>query len=54
VVGTASGDEISALFGSFAIGFWGYAAIVLQIALIAAITAGTSRRVVTHTLSIVA
>jgi cell division transport system permease protein len=54
VVGTASGDEISALFGSFAIGFWGYAAIVLQIALIAAITAGTSRRVVTHTLSMVA
>jgi cell division transport system permease protein len=54
VVGTASGDEISALFGSFSIGFWGYAAICFQIALIAAITAVTSRRVVTHTLSMVA
>lgn len=54
VVGTASGDEVSALFGSFSIGFWGYVAILFQIALIAAITAGTSRRVVTHTLSMVA
>jgi cell division transport system permease protein len=54
IVGTASGDEISALFGSFSIGFFGYMAIAVQIAVIAAITAGTSRRVVTHTLTMVA
>ena len=54
IVGTATGDEVSALFGSFSIGFFGYVAIAVQIALIAAITAGTSRRVVTHTLSMVA
>lgn len=53
MVGTASGDEVSALFGSFSIGFWGYVAIIFQIALIAGITAGTSRRVVTRTLAAV-
>jgi cell division transport system permease protein len=54
IVGTATGDEVSALFGSFSIGFFGYVAIAIQVVLIAAITAATSRRVVTHTLSMVA
>jgi cell division transport system permease protein len=54
MVGTASGDEVSALFGSFAIGLTGYFVMALQIAVIAAITAGTSRRVVANTLSAVA
>lgn len=53
LVGTASGDEMSALFGSFSIGWTGYTVMALQIALIAAITAGTSRRVVTQTLAAV-
>jgi cell division transport system permease protein len=53
LVGTASGDEVSALFGSFSIGFWGYVIMALQIAAIAAITAFTSRRVVAHTLTAV-
>ena len=53
IVGTASGDEVSALFGSFSIGFAGYFVMVLQIAVIAAITAGTSRRVVANTLAAV-
>jgi cell division transport system permease protein len=51
LVGTASGDEISALFGSFSIGWGGYFAILIQIAAIAVITAWTSRRVVTATLA---
>lgn len=53
LVGTASGDEVSALFGSFSIGIWGYVIMALQIAAIAVITAYTSRRVVAHTLTAV-
>ena len=53
IVGTASGDEVSALFGSFSIGMAGYFVMALQIAVIAAITAGTSRRVVANTLAAV-
>lgn len=49
-VGTAGGDQTSALFGSFAIGLKGYAAIFLQVLLIAAVTAETSRRAVKRTL----
>ncbi|HVY57963.1 MAG TPA: ABC transporter permease [Xanthobacteraceae bacterium] len=48
--GTATGDEIASLFGTFAIGPLGYVAIVLQIALIAFVTARTSRQVVSQTL----
>src|SRR5690349_177745 len=47
------GDQGSALFGSFSIGFFGYAAVigqVIQIAVIAAITALTSRYTVNNTL----
>jgi cell division transport system permease protein len=54
LVATASGDEISALFGSFSIGMLGYAAIAAQIVLIAAVTAATSREVVNRTLKTVA
>ena len=54
LVATASGDEISALFGSFSIGALGYAAIAAQIVLIAAVTAATSREVVNRTLKTVA
>jgi cell division transport system permease protein len=54
LVATASGDEISALFGSFSIGALGYAAIAAQILLIAAVTAATSREVVNRTLKTVA
>lgn len=54
MVGTASGDEVSALFGSFSIGFAGYVVMALQIVAIGAITAYTSRQVVTHTLATVA
>jgi len=53
LVGTASGDEISALFGSFSIGWSGYLAILIEIVAIGAITAWTSRTVVTRTLAAV-
>jgi cell division transport system permease protein len=54
LVATASGDEISALFGSFSLGTLGYIAIAAQIVLIAAVTAATSREVVNRTLKTVA
>ena len=53
LVATSSGDQISALFGSFSIGAIGYAGIITQIVLIAAVTAATSRKVVNHTLQTV-
>jgi cell division transport system permease protein len=49
-VGTAGGEQTAALFGSFSIGIAGYAAVVGQIILMAAVTAGTSRQVVNQTL----
>lgn len=48
--GTASENQIAALFGSFAIGGQGYAAVIGLIILIAAVTAGTSRFTVHSTL----
>jgi cell division transport system permease protein len=48
--GTPGEDQIGALFGTFSIGVGGYAAIVVQIVLIALITALTSRLTVHHTL----
>jgi cell division transport system permease protein len=48
---TAGGEQASALFGSFAIGPLGYAVVIAQITLIAALTAETSRRTVNHTLA---
>lgn len=50
LVGTAGGDQIAALFGSFSIGLEGYAALALEIVLIAAVTAGASRHTVNQTL----
>jgi cell division transport system permease protein len=50
-LGTAGGDQTAALFGSFSIGVAGYAAVLGQIILVAAVTAGTSRRVVNQTLA---
>jgi cell division transport system permease protein len=52
-VGTASGDQTSALFGSFSIGLFGYIAVLGQVVLIAAVTALTSRQTVNHTLEMI-
>lgn len=48
--GTAGGDQTSALFGSFSIGWAGYIAVLFQVALIAVVTALTSRHTVNSTL----
>jgi len=48
--GTAGGEQVSALFGSFAIGAAGYAAIIALVVLIGVVTAATSRWTVFHTL----
>lgn len=48
--GTAGGDQSAALFGSFSLGFFGYVAVLAQIALSAAVTALTSRQTVNRTL----
>jgi cell division transport system permease protein len=48
---TAGGDQVSALFGSFSIGVAGYAAVALQILVVAVVTAVTSRRTVHQTLA---
>ena len=47
---SAGVDQAAALFGSFSIGTAGYVAVGLQIAVIALLTAGTSRRTVNQTL----
>lgn len=48
--GTAGEDQTSALFGSFSIGLAGYIAVLCQVALIAVVTALTSRHTVNSTL----
>lgn len=48
--GSAGADQTAALFGSFSIGIGGYAAVLAQIGLIAAVTALTSRYTVNRTL----
>jgi|SRR5665647_2019085 len=48
--GTAGGDQASALFGSFSIGFAGYVGVLAQVALTAVVTALTSRHTVNRTL----
>jgi cell division transport system permease protein len=50
-LGTAAQEETSALFSTFSIGIAGYAAVIGQIVLVAAVTAWTSRRVVSQTLA---
>jgi cell division transport system permease protein len=52
-LGSAGADQTAALFGTFSIGIAGYIAVLLQILLIAAVTAETSRRAVNHTLDTV-
>jgi cell division transport system permease protein len=51
--GTAGVDQASVLFGSFSIGLAGYAALLGQVALIAMVTALTSRRTVNNTLEMI-
>jgi len=51
--GTASGDQVATLFGSFTLGWDGYLAIAGQIVLIAVVAAIASRRTVTRTLETV-
>jgi cell division transport system permease protein len=50
LLGTASGDEAAALFGSFSIGIAGCVAIVVLVVLMAVVTAFASRRTVNQTL----
>jgi cell division transport system permease protein len=49
-VGTAGGDEITALFGHLTIGVSGYVAILLQVVFMALVTAFASRQTVNRTL----
>jgi cell division transport system permease protein len=51
LTGSASGDQLTALFGSFSLGVLGYAAVLAQIFVIAAVTALASRRTVNRTLA---
>jgi cell division transport system permease protein len=51
--GTASGDQVATLFGSFALGWDGYLVIVAQILLVAMVTALASRQTVNRTLETV-
>jgi cell division transport system permease protein len=51
--GTAGGDQTSALFGSFSIGFAGYVGVLCQVALTALVTAVTSRHTVNRTLEMI-
>ena len=51
--GTAAGDQASVFFGSFSIGLMGYVFVLVQIALIAAVTALTSRQTVNNTLEMI-
>jgi cell division transport system permease protein len=53
-IGTAGGEEIAALFGSFSIGILGYCLIALLIVVNAIVTAGASREVVNRTLATIA
>jgi cell division transport system permease protein len=53
-IGTAGGEQIAALFGSFSIGALGYGLIALQIIVNAIVTAGASREIVNRTLATVA
>jgi cell division transport system permease protein len=51
--GTAGGDQTSALFGSFSIGWAGYIGVLCQIARTALVTAMTSRHTVNRTLEMI-
>ncbi len=51
--GSASGEQTSAMFGSFSIGMTGYIAVLGQVILIAVVTAMTSRQTVNRTLEMI-
>jgi cell division transport system permease protein len=51
--GSAAEDQLSALFGQFSLGLMGYVALMLQVVLVAAVTAITSRYTVNRTLDTV-
>lgn len=51
LAGTAAGDELSALFGTFSIGWQGYALVLVQVILVAVVTALASRVTVKRTLA---
>jgi cell division transport system permease protein len=51
--GTAGGDQTAAMFGSFSIGMSGYVAVLVQVVLIAIVTAWTSRQTVNRTLEMI-
>jgi cell division transport system permease protein len=51
--GSAGAEQTAALFGSFAIGLAGYAAVLCQVVLIAVVTALTSRHTVNSTLEMI-
>jgi len=51
--GTAGGDQATAMFGSFSIGMSGYVAVLVQVVLIAVVTAWTSRQTVNRTLEMI-
>lgn len=51
--GTAGGDQTSALFGSFSIGWAGYIGVLCQVVLTAIVTAYTSRHTVNRTLEMI-
>jgi len=50
LAGTPSGDEAAALFGTLSIGVEGYLAIVIEILVMAVVTAFVSRNTVNRTL----
>lgn len=51
--GNAGAEQTAALFGSFSIGLGGYVAVVVQVLLIAGVTAFTSRHTVNRTLEMI-
>jgi len=48
--GRAGGNQLAALFGSYSIGVVGYVAVLVQVVLIAGVTALSSRRTVNRTI----
>jgi cell division transport system permease protein len=50
LLGSAAGDQLTALFGTFSIGIVGYLAVLAEIGLIAVVTAVASRHTVNRTL----
>jgi cell division transport system permease protein len=51
LAGTPAGDELAALFGTFSIGWQGYALVLAQVLLVAIVTAVASRVTVKRTLA---